>query len=75
MNTEIKTKIVFALLMAFVTSSFISFVIISINVGFVDNFFKIWAKSFSLAYFLVVFAILVISPKVQKISEYIVKKG
>lgn len=72
MNNDIKVKLLFAALMAFVTSSMISFIIVSVNVGFVDGFFWLWGKSFAMAYFLVIFAILVVSPKVQTLSEKII---
>jgi hypothetical protein len=62
-----KNKIAFALSMGIITTGIISFSLIAINLGFTDNFLKIWIKSWAMGYVLVVPTILIIGPQVQKI--------
>jgi hypothetical protein len=62
-----KNKIAFALSMGIITTGIISFSLIAINLGFIDNFLKIWIKSWAMGYVLVVPTILIIGPQVQKI--------
>ena len=61
-----KQKIAFAMIMGVITTGIISFSLISINLGFNDNFLKIWVKSWGMGYIIVIPAILIIGPKVQK---------
>jgi hypothetical protein len=62
-----KQKIAFALLMGVVTTCIISFTLVSVNVGFTDQFTTIWLRSWGIAYLVVIPAILVIGPLVQRI--------
>ncbi|WP_300570590.1 DUF2798 domain-containing protein [Flavobacterium sp.] len=64
-----KQKIAFALIMGIITTGIISFSLISINIGFKDNFFNIWLKSWAMAYIIVIPAILLIGPQIQKIID------
>ena len=64
-----KQKIVFALSMGIITTGIISFSLISINIGFKDSFFTIWLKSWGMAYIIVIPAILLIGPQIQKIID------
>jgi hypothetical protein len=64
-----KTKIAFALIMGIVTTGIISFTLISINIGFGEHFLKIWLKSWGMAYLVVVPAILIIGPQIQKLVD------
>lgn len=65
-DTEtMKNKIAFALIMGIITTAIISFTLISVNIGFVDGFLKIWLKSWGMAYLVVIPAILIIAPRVQ----------
>jgi len=48
-----KQRIVFAMIMGVITTGIISFTLVSINVGFVDEFVKIWLKSWVMAYMVV----------------------
>ena len=64
-----KNKIAFALMMGVVTTAIISFTLVSVNLGFTDSFLKIWLKSWALAYIIVIPAILVISPRVQRLAD------
>jgi hypothetical protein len=68
-----KHKIAFALIMGIVTTCIISFTLISINVGFVPGFFRIWLRSWGIAYLVVIPAILIIGPQVQKLVDRLLK--
>jgi hypothetical protein len=62
-----KNKIAFAMIMGIVTTGIISFTLISVNIGFTPNFMKIWLKSWGIAYLVVIPAILIIGPRIQKL--------
>lgn len=66
-----KQKITFALIMGVITTGIISFILIAINLGFSDRFFRVWLKSWLLSYLIVVPAILIIGPLVQKLIDRI----
>lgn len=68
-----RQKIAFALIMGIITTGVISFTLISINIGFVPNFLVIWLKSWSMAYLVVIPAILIIGPQVQRLVETMFK--
>lgn len=65
MNTQIKRKIAFALLMGIVTTGLISFVILAVNLGFSNGFVAAWLRSWAIAYVIVIPAILLIGPLLQ----------
>ena len=65
MNMQLKRKIAFALSMGVVTTGIISFVLIALNLGFVQGFALSWLKSWSMAYLIVIPAILLIGPRLQ----------
>lgn len=64
-----KRKIAFALIMGIVTTGIISFTLVSINVGFGERFFEMWFRSWGIAYLVVIPAILIIGPQVQKLVD------
>jgi hypothetical protein len=66
-----KQKIAFALIMGSVTTAIISFTLIFINVGFSEKFLGIWLKSWGIAYLVVIPAILIIGPIIQKLVDKI----
>ncbi|MES2284048.1 MAG: DUF2798 domain-containing protein [Bacteroidota bacterium] len=68
-----KNKIAFAMIMGVVTTGIISFTLISVNVGFTNSFFKIWLKSWGMAYVVVIPAILIIGPRIQALVDHIFK--
>ncbi len=68
-----KRKIVFALIMGSITTGLISFTLIALNIGFGERFLKIWLKSWGIAYLIVIPAILIIGPVVQKLVDKHVK--
>lgn len=72
MNLQLKRKIAFALSMGLVTTGIISFVLIALNLGFVQGFALTWLKSWSMAYLIVIPAILLIGPRLQAQIERII---
>lgn len=66
---EFHRKVLFALLMGIVTTGIISFTLISINIGYTERFVSIWLKSWSIAYLVVIPAILIIGAQVQKVVD------
>jgi hypothetical protein len=70
-----KNKIAFALIMGIITTGIISFTLISINIGFTERFLGIWTKSWAMAYLVVIPAILLIAPRVQKFVDKIFKQA
>jgi hypothetical protein len=73
-NRIMKNKIAFAMIMGVITTGIISFTLIAVNIGFADTFMKIWLKSWGLAYMVVIPAILIIGPRVQKFVDHILNK-
>jgi len=72
-KSDMRQKIAFAMIMGVITTGIISFALISLNIGFVANFLVIWLKSWSMSYLIVIPAILLIGPKVQKLVDDIFK--
>lgn len=69
-----KQKIAAAFIMGLITTGIISFTLISINVGFTQNFLARWLKSWRIAYIIIVPVILFIGPKVQLLVAYLFRK-
>ena len=64
---DMKRKIAFALIMGIITTCIISFTLVSVNVGFGPLFLKVWLRSWTIAYLVVIPAILLIGPRVEKL--------
>ena len=64
-----KQKIAFAMIMGTITTGIISYALISINLGPAHLHLRIWIKSWSISYLIVIPAILLISPLVDKIVQ------
>jgi hypothetical protein len=64
-----KNKIAFALIMGIITTGIISFTLISINIGYNEKFLPIWLRSWGMAYTVVIPAILIIGPVIQKLVD------
>lgn len=60
--------------MGIVTTCIISFTLISINIGYTEKFLKIWLKSWGIAYLVVIPAILIIGPKIQKLVDKLINE-
>lgn len=71
-NNKMKQKIAFALLMGIVTTGIISFSLIAINAGFSERFIAVWLRSWVTAYIIVIPAILLIGPRIQRWVEKVV---
>jgi hypothetical protein len=69
-----KRKIAFAMLMGIVTTGIISFTLIGINIGFTERFLAVWLKSWIMGYLVVVPAILIIGPQVQRLVDYLFRE-
>ena len=68
-----KNKIAFALIMGIVTTGIISFTLISVNIGYTERFLNIWLRSWAMAYLVVIPAILIIGPRIQKLVDKLLK--
>jgi len=66
-----KKKLTFAFIMAIFTTGIVTFAAISVNLGFSENFLKIWLKSWAISYVVAIPAILIIAPKVQTFVDYL----
>lgn len=64
-----RQRIVFALLMGVVTTCFISFVLVTINVGFGPMFVATWLRSWGLAYLVVVPMMVLVAPRVRAVVD------
>lgn len=64
-----KQKIAFSMIMGVITTGIISFVLISFNVGFTEHFLNVWLRSWGMAYTVVIPAILLIGPQIQKFVD------
>jgi integral membrane sensor domain MASE1 len=66
---QMKQKIAFALIMGSITTAIISFTLIYLNIGFTEKFWKIFLKSWVIAYLMVIPVILIIGPIIQKLVD------
>jgi len=64
-----KNKIAFAFTMGIVTTGIISFTLISVNIGYTEQFLRIWLRSWGLAYLVAIPAILIIGPRIQNLVD------
>lgn len=73
MNTQLKRKIVFSLLMGVVTTGIISFALLALNLGFSNKFALVWLRSWAVGYVIVIPAILLLGPRLQAQIDHLVK--
>lgn len=73
MNTQMKRKIAFSLLMGVVTTGIISFVLLALNLGFSKEFTLTWLRSWAIGYVIVIPAILLLGPRLQLQIRRLVK--
>lgn len=69
-----KNRIAFALTMGIITTGIISFTLISVNIGYTEKFLNIWLRSWGMAYLVVIPAILIIGPAIQKLVDKLLKE-
>ncbi|ABR64315.1 DUF2798 domain-containing protein [Sinorhizobium medicae] len=73
MDTHFKRKIAFALSMGIVTTGLISFTLLALNLGFSSGFVLTWLRSWSIAYLIVIPAILLVGPRLQAQIDRVVR--
>jgi Protein of unknown function (DUF2798) len=61
-----KTDIKFAILMSAITTFFVTFAIVSINLGYQENFIFVWFRSWLIAFILVGLSILFVAPHIDQ---------
>jgi len=71
MKNNVKEKLAFAFLMGIVTTGLVSLTVILVNLGFTEAFWRIWLKSWSVAYLVIVPLILIVSPLIQRFVGYL----
>ena len=64
-NKPSRNELKFASLMSLVTTFFVTFVIVMVNVGFTEKFFLIWMRSWLIAFVLVGLSILYVAPIIR----------
>lgn len=60
--------------MTIVTTGIIFFTLITVNLGWTHLHLAIWLKSWLIAYLIVIPAILIISPFVEKMGSFLIPK-
>jgi len=69
-----KKKLVFALLMSAVTTGIVSFAVVAVNLGFINQLLFVWLKSWLIGYIVAVPSILIIAPQIEKLVSYLLEK-
>jgi uncharacterized membrane protein len=64
-NKPTRNELKFASLMSLLTTFFVTFVIVMVNVGFTEKFFLIWIRSWLIAFVLVGLSILYVAPIIR----------
>ncbi|HEX8400003.1 MAG TPA: DUF2798 domain-containing protein [Pyrinomonadaceae bacterium] len=75
MRNSVKRKIVFAFLTGIVTTGMVSFTVVLINLGLTENFWRIWLKSWSLAFLVAVPVILIVSPVIGRFVDFLFRES
>lgn len=74
-RNSVKRKIVFAFLTGIVTTGMVSFTVVLINLGLTESFWRIWLKSWSLAFLVVVPVILIVSPVIGQFVDFLFRES
>jgi Protein of unknown function (DUF2798) len=61
-----KTDFQFAILMSVLTTFFVTFVLVAVNLGFTDRFLFVWMRSWAIATVMVALSILFVAPKIRQ---------
>ncbi len=56
----------FVFTMAFIVTSYISFILVAVNAGFNNNFVELWLRSWLIAYLLAIPSLLFLPPYIRK---------
>lgn len=62
-------RITFALAMGLITTGVISFAVILMNLGFREDFTRLWIRSWALGYLVVIPVLLIVGPGVQRLVD------
>lgn len=57
--------------MGIITTGLISFTVVSVNLGFTQNFLKTWLSSWMMAYLIVVPVILIVAPQIERLVSFL----
>ncbi len=71
---SLKQRVAFALIMGVVTTGVLSFTLLSLNLGYNDRFLRTWLRSWAIGYVLVIPAILILGPIIQRGVERLLTK-
>jgi hypothetical protein len=74
-RNSVKRRIVFAFLTGIVTTGMVSFTVVLINLGLTEGFWRIWFKSWSLAFLVVVPVILIVSPVIGRFVDFLFREN
>ena len=67
--SALQQRIAFALVMGVITTGVISFAVVLGNLGFKEDFVQLWARSWGFAYMVVIPALLIVAPRVQRLVD------
>ncbi len=56
--------------MAFIVTSYVSFTLVFINIGFGDDFLFIWLRSWLIAFLLATPSLLIVAPLIRKKMKF-----
>lgn len=70
-GSALKLKIAFALSMGGITTGVISFAVVLFNLGFREDFVRLWTRSWGFGYLIVIPALLIVAPRVQGLVDRI----
>lgn len=72
-TVPLRQRIAFALIMGIVTTGIISFAVILRNLGFREDFLQLWLRSWGFGYLIVIPALLIVAPRVQRLVDLVFK--
>jgi hypothetical protein len=61
-----KSSLKFAVITGIVVTSYITFTLVAVNIGFINNFIFIWLRSWLIAFLLAVPSLLFVAPFIRK---------
>lgn len=64
-----KNDIAFAATMSFITTFFVSFVLVTVNLGFRPAFLFVWLRTWGIAFVMVTLAILFLAPRIRRMFQ------
>lgn len=64
-----KSTLKFAFTMAFIVTSYISFILVAVNAGFDTGFIVLWLRSWIIAYLLAIPSLIFLPPYIRKILK------